>query len=47
MNNRTDFNDVFLNRRSIRKYDSNIKISNEELEEMINKALKAPSANNL
>lgn len=47
MNKRTNFNDVFLNRRSIRKYDSNIKISNEELEEMINKALKAPSANNL
>lgn len=47
MNKRNDFNDVFLNRRSIRKYDSTIKISSKELEEMINKALRAPSANNL
>lgn len=47
MNKRIDFNDVFLNRRSIRKYDSTIKISSKELEEMINKALRAPSANNL
>lgn len=47
MNKRTDFNDVFLNRRSIRKYDTNIKISTNEMEEILNKALRAPSANNL
>lgn len=44
---RTDFNDIFLNRKSIRKYDTNHKISNETIKQIVNETLRTPSANNL
>jgi nitroreductase len=36
-----------LNRRSIRKYDPNVKISKEELTEILEKAVRAPSSMNM
>jgi nitroreductase len=36
-----------LNRRSIRKYDPNLKISKEELTEILEKAMRAPSSMNM
>jgi nitroreductase len=36
-----------LNRRSIRKYDPNVKISKEELTEILEKAMRAPSSMNM
>lgn len=38
---------IFLDRRSIRNYDENYKIPRNELNEILNKALRAPSAMNL
>lgn len=38
---------VFLNRKSIRHYDENYKIGNDELKEILNKTLRAPSSMNL
>ncbi len=42
-----NFEDIVYNRASIRVFDENVKISHEEMLEMINKAVKAPSAVNL
>lgn len=39
-----DANDVLLNRRSIRHYNSNFKISREELNQIIKESTSAPSA---
>ena len=36
-----------LNRRSIRKYDPNIKISKQEMTEILKKAMRAPSSMNM
>jgi nitroreductase len=36
-----------LNRKSIRKYDPNVKISKEELTEILEKAMRAPSSMNM
>jgi len=36
-----------LNRRSIRKYDPNVKISKDELTEILEKAMRAPSSMNM
>ncbi len=50
MNNRNknnDFEDIFKNRRSIRSYDPNVKITKEELTEIIEEAATAPSSANL
>lgn len=38
---------IFLNRKSVRSYDENYKISKLELEEMLELTLKAPSSMNL
>ena len=45
MNN--DFKDIMQNRKSIRHYDSSVKISRDELLEIINESISAPSACNL
>ena len=42
-----DFADVVLNRRSIRLYDEKVKISREEMLQMLNEANEAPSSVNL
>ncbi|WP_125604700.1 nitroreductase family protein [Lapidilactobacillus bayanensis] len=42
-----DFADVMLNRHSVRKFDPSVKISRDELQEMIAQATTAPSACNL
>jgi hypothetical protein len=42
-----DFNQIVLGRRSIKKYDPSIKISREEMSEMLSKATRAPSSINL
>ncbi len=42
-----NFSDVVFNRRSIRVYDESIKIERQEMLEMINEAVKAPSSMNL
>ncbi|WP_256992384.1 nitroreductase family protein [Paenibacillus sp. XY044] len=42
-----DFNDIVYGRRSIKIYDSSVKISREEMTEMIDQATKAPSSVNL
>src|SRR5690554_3704840 len=38
---------IFLNRKSVRNYDENFKIPKEELNEILNLALRAPSSMNL
>jgi len=38
---------IFTERRSIRKYDENYKISHEELEEILTETLRAPSSMNM
>ncbi|MCT3522169.1 nitroreductase family protein, partial [Lactobacillus delbrueckii] len=40
MNN--DFKDIMQNRKSIRHYDSSVKISRDELLEIINESISAP-----
>ncbi|QGM80349.1 nitroreductase family protein [Otariodibacter oris] len=45
MNN--NFEDIAFNRRSIKVFDENVKISHEEMLEMITKATKAPSSVNM
>lgn len=45
MNN--DFSDIIIGRRSIRIYDENVKISHEEMLEMIQEATTAPSSVNM
>ncbi|PRY78636.1 nitroreductase [Alkalibacterium olivapovliticus] len=42
-----DFSDIVLGRKSIRVYDETVKISHEEMLEMIQTATKAPSSVNL
>lgn len=42
-----DFKSIVLDRRSIREYDPSVKISKEEMREMINIATRAPSSVNL
>lgn len=42
-----DFNEITLGRRSIKTYDPTVKISREEMSEMIAKATRAPSSVNL
>lgn len=41
------FSDIMLNRKSIRKYDSNYKISHQEILDMIQEATSAPSSVNM
>ncbi|MFC6180767.1 nitroreductase family protein [Lactiplantibacillus daowaiensis] len=42
-----DFSDVVFNRHSVRQFDPSVKISRDEIQEMIAEAAKAPSACNL
>lgn len=42
-----DFQDIVLNRKSIRRYDENVKISREEILTMLDEANRAPSSVNL
>ncbi|MGY3725107.1 Nitroreductase [Granulicatella balaenopterae] len=42
-----DFKDVVFNRRSVKEFDTNVKISHEEMLEMIQEATKAPSSINM
>lgn len=42
-----NFEDVVFNRRSIKVFDENVKISHSKMLEMVNKAVKAPSSVNL
>lgn len=42
-----DFDDILLNRRSIREFDPSVKIPHDEMLEMIQKATRAPSSVNL
>lgn len=44
---KNDFADVLLNRHSVRHFDPVIKISRQEMQEMIGEAITAPSACNL
>ncbi|MBA9042412.1 nitroreductase [Bacillus aryabhattai] len=46
MNNK-DFNEIVLNRRSIKRYDPSVKISREEMEEILAEATRAPSSVNM
>lgn len=45
--NNNDFKDVVFNRKSIKVFDENLKISKSEMLEMLNEAVKAPSSVNL
>ncbi len=42
-----DFNDIVLNRRSIKQYDPSVKISREEMSQIIEQATTAPSSINM
>ncbi len=42
-----NFTDIAFNRASIKVFDENVKISHEEMLEMINEAVKAPSSVNM
>ncbi|NTW90745.1 MAG: nitroreductase family protein, partial [Erysipelotrichaceae bacterium] len=42
-----DFKTIVLNRRSIREYDPNVKISKEEMTQILEDATRAPSSVNL
>lgn len=42
-----DFHDILVNRHSVRRFDPTIKISHEEMLEMLNETITAPSACNL
>lgn len=42
-----DFSDIISNRRSIREFDPEVKISNEEMKQIINDTVKAPSSVNM
>ncbi len=42
-----DFNDIVANRSAIKVYDKDVKISRQEMLEMINEAVRAPSAVNM
>ncbi|GAB2324498.1 nitroreductase family protein [Alkalibacterium sp. m-11] len=47
MTKTNDFDDIILNRRSIREFDPKVKIPREDMLEMIQKATRAPSSVNL
>ena len=42
-----DFNDIVLNRRSIKRYDPEVKISRDEMEQILTEATRAPSSVNM
>lgn len=42
-----DFNDIVFNRRSIKAFDPNVKISREEMNEILREATTAPSSINM
>ena len=42
-----DFEDVVLNRKSVKVFDEQVKIPRSEMDEMIQKATKAPSSVNM
>lgn len=42
-----DFNEIMFGRKSIKVYDETVTIDHEEMLEIINKAITAPSAVNL
>lgn len=42
-----DFNEIIYGRRSIKTYDSSVKISREEMTQIINEASTAPSSINM
>lgn len=42
-----DFEDIIKNRRSIRTYDDSVKISREEMEQILTDAMRAPSSVNM
>ena len=42
-----DFNEILTGRRSIRKYDTSVKISKEEMTEIHTEATLAPSSVNM
>lgn len=42
-----DFNKIFLERRSVKVYDPEVKISREEMNEILEEASRAPSAVNM
>ena len=42
-----DFASIVMGRRSVRNYDENIKISKEEISDMISEASLAPSSANM
>ncbi|OXM82684.1 nitroreductase family protein [Paenibacillus rigui] len=42
-----DFNEIVLGRRSVKMYDTNVKITREELSEILEKASRAPSSVNM
>ncbi|MGR6342336.1 nitroreductase family protein [Priestia megaterium] len=45
--NHKDFNEIVLKRRSIKRYDPSVKISREEMEEILAEATRAPSSVNM
>ena len=42
-----DFSDIVYNRRSIRKFDTSVKIPREEMLEILDKTVTAPSSVNM
>lgn len=44
---KTDFKEIVFGRRSVKTYDPNVKISREEMTEILEEATKAPSSINL
>lgn len=42
-----DFNEIMFGRKSVKVYDETVTIDHEEMLEMLNKAISAPSAVNL
>lgn len=47
MKTNNDFKDILLNRRSVRKYKTDVVITDETIKTLFDEALRAPSANNL
>ncbi|MDY0209868.1 MAG: nitroreductase family protein [Acholeplasma sp.] len=47
MQTNNDFKDILLNRRSIRKYKTELSVDDTVIKTIFNEALRAPSANNL
>jgi nitroreductase len=42
-----DFEEIVVNRRAVRNYDTSVKIAKEEMTEMLAKAMRAPSSGNV